>query len=123
MLLAVDVGNSIISVGLFSTDKELRVKMDSGVDVYYPHENESQFDLAYALTIHKSQGSEYACVIMLLTSAAYIMLERNLVYTAVTRGKQEVIMMGEKKAYAMAIHSQKAIKRNTKLVTRMHELR
>ena len=117
-----DIANGDVGTVTLSTDKELRVKMDSGVDVYYPHENESQFDLAYALTIHKSQGSEYACVIMLLTSAAYIMLERNLVYTAVTRGKQEVILMGEKKAYGMAISSQKAIKRNTKLVTRMHEL-
>jgi exodeoxyribonuclease V alpha subunit len=50
------------------------------------------------------------------------MLERNLVYTAVTRGKKEVIMMGEKKAYGMAIHTQKAIKRNTKLIERMRAL-
>jgi exodeoxyribonuclease V alpha subunit len=96
--------------------------MDSGVQVEYTHEHENQFDLAYALTIHKSQGSEYDCVIILLTSAAFIMLERNLVYTAVTRGKKEVIMMGEKKAYGMAIHTQKAIKRNTKLIERMRAL-
>jgi exodeoxyribonuclease V alpha subunit len=114
-----DVGTVIRSS---KTDNCFVIQMDSGVQVEYTHEHENQFDLAYALTIHKSQGSEYDCVIILLTSAAFIMLERNLVYTAVTRGKKEVIMMGEKKAYGMAIHTQKAIKRNTKLIERMRAL-
>jgi exodeoxyribonuclease V alpha subunit len=81
-----------------------------------------RFEFAYAITCHKSQGSEYDCVIILLTSAAFIMLERNLVYTAVTRGKKEVIMMGEPKAYGMALSTQKSIKRNTKLIERLRSL-
>jgi exodeoxyribonuclease V alpha subunit len=77
--------------------------------------------MAYALTVHKSQGSEYDCVIVVLTTAAFIMLERNLVYTAVTRGKKQVVMMGEKKAYGMAINKTQALKRNTKLAARIKE--
>ena len=119
-----DIANGDVGTVVYSSREEniFQVQMDSGVVVEYTHEGEYQFDLAYALTIHKSQGSEYDCVIVLLTSAAFIMLERNLVYTAVTRGKKEVIMMGEKKAYGMALNSQKAIKRNTKLIERMQAL-
>ncbi len=119
-----DIANGDVGTVIYSSKEEniFQVEMDSGVSVEYPHEGEYQFDLAYALTIHKSQGSEYDCVIILLTSAAFIMLERNLVYTAVTRGKKEVIMMGEKKAYGMALNTQKAVKRNTKLIERLRAL-
>lgn len=118
-----DIANGDVGTVVYSGIDKFIVKMDSGAEITYNHSAEKHFDLAYALTIHKSQGSEYDCVILLLTNAAFIMLERNLVYTAVTRGKKEVIMMGDKKAYAIALHSQKAIKRNTKLVERMNALK
>ena len=116
-----DIANGDVGTVLVSSkeDNIFKVEMDSGRVVTYTHEGEYQFELAYALTIHKSQGSEYDCVIIVLTVAAFIMLERNLVYTAVTRGKKQVIMMGEKKAYGMAIGKNQATKRNTKLATRI----
>lgn len=117
-----DIANGDVGTVKYSGEDKFVVVMDSGAEITYNHSAEKHFDLAYALTIHKSQGSEYDCVILLLTNAAFIMLERNLVYTAVTRGKKEVLMMGDKKAYAIALHTQKAIKRNTKLIDRMHQL-
>lgn len=119
-----DIANGDTGTVVYSskTDNLFTVEMDTEKTVTYPHEGEYQFDLAYALTVHKSQGSEYDCVIMVLTAAAFIMLERNLVYTGVTRGKKKVIMMGEKKAYGMAIHTQKANKRNTKLISRIQTI-
>lgn len=117
-----DIANGDVGTVKYSGEDKFIVVMDSGTEITYNHSAEKHFDLAYALTIHKSQGSEYDCVILLLTNAAFIMLERNLVYTAVTRGKKEVILMGDKKAFAIALHTQKAVKRNTKLIDRMHAL-
>lgn len=117
-----DIANGDVGTVKYSGEDKFVVVMDSGAEITYNHSAEKHFDLAYALTIHKSQGSEYECVILLLTNAAFIMLERNLLYTAVTRGKKEVILMGDKKAYAIALHTQKAVKRNTKLIDRMREL-
>jgi exodeoxyribonuclease V alpha subunit len=71
--------------------------------------------LAYAITVHKSQGSEYPCVIMPITTAHYIMLQRNLLYTAVTRASKLMILVGSKQALTMAIGNKKAKKRNTSL--------
>ncbi len=59
--------------------------------------------LAYATTIHKSQGSEYPAVVIPLTTQHYPMLQRNLLYTAVTRGKRLVVIVGQKKAMAIAV--------------------
>ena len=59
--------------------------------------------LAYVLTIHKSQGSEYPCVVIPLHTQHYMMLQRNLLYTAVTRGKRLVIIVGSRRAFRMAV--------------------
>jgi exodeoxyribonuclease V alpha subunit len=71
--------------------------------------------LAYAATIHKSQGSEYPAVVVVLTSAHHIMLQRNLLYTAVTRGKQLVVLMGEEAAVRRAVQTAGSRRRWTKL--------
>ena len=75
--------------------------------------------LAYATSIHKSQGSEYTAVVIPLAMQHYTMLERNLVYTAVTRGKKLVVVIGEPKALAMAVKNHKSHRRMTKLAGRM----
>lgn len=67
-------------------------------EVFYPYESLDDLELAYAITIHKSQGSEYPATVILLHMSQYVMLRRNLVYTAVTRGKRLVVLIGEKKA-------------------------
>ena len=71
--------------------------------------------LAYASTIHKAQGSEYPVVIIPLLRSHYIMLQRNLLYTAVTRAKKTVILIGDPDAVNIAIRNVDAHKRNTQL--------
>ncbi|MVF25069.1 ATP-dependent RecD-like DNA helicase, partial [Methylocaldum sp. BRCS4] len=75
--------------------------------------------LAYAASIHKSQGSEYPAVVIPLALQHYMLLERNLLYTAVTRGKKLVVVIAEPKALAMAVRSWKAKKRVTRLAERL----
>ena len=76
-------------------------------------------DLAYAMTIHKSQGGEFGCVIIPVLSMFYVMLQRALIYTAITRAKKKVILVGQKRALFTAIHRNDAIKRNTVLGMRI----
>ena len=77
--------------------------------------------LAYALTIHKSQGSEYSTVIIPMLMRYYHMLKRNLIYTAITRAKQKVILVGEKRALMAGIHQNASSKRNSMLGERMKQ--
>ncbi len=70
---------------------------------------------AYAATIHKSQGSEYPAVIIPVLTQHYPMLQRNLLYTGVTRGKRLVVLVGQKKAVAIAVHNVSSRKRWSKL--------
>lgn len=79
-------------------------------------------DLGYACTIHKSQGSEYKSVIINMQTAHYIMLTRPLLYTAITRGKERVIIVGERKALCMAIGKVDTEKRGTCLAKRLKKL-
>ena len=85
----------------------------------YPLENLGELELSYASTIHKSQGSEYNTVIIPLLPGHKILLSRNLFYTAVTRAKQRVILVGHKKALYMAIRKNATGKRNTLLGERI----
>jgi exodeoxyribonuclease V alpha subunit len=77
-----------------------------------------QIVLAYATTIHKSQGSEYPAVVIPITMQHYMMLQRNLLYTGVTRGKRLVILLGQKKAVAIAVKNVSGRRRWSKLRTR-----
>jgi ATP-dependent exoDNAse (exonuclease V) alpha subunit len=78
-----------------------------------------ELSLAYATSIHKSQGSEYPAVVIPLAMQHYLLLERNLLYTAVTRGKKLVIIIGQVKALAMAVKNRRSTKRVTKLAERI----
>ena len=71
--------------------------------------------LAYATTIHKSQGSEYPAVVIPVTTQHYPMLQRNLLYTGITRGKRLVVLVGQKKAMAIAAHNVSGRRRWSKL--------
>lgn len=77
--------------------------------------------LAYVLSIHKSQGSEFPCVVIPIHTQHYLMLQRNLLYTAVTRGKKLVVLVGTKKALAMTVKRAHAGRRNTTLRKRLQE--
>jgi exodeoxyribonuclease V alpha subunit len=88
----------------------------NNTDICFNKENIGSLDLAYACTIHKSQGSEYPVVILPMHSTYSIMLQRNLLYTAVTRAKKLLIVVGEKAAILKAINTVKADKRITNLI-------
>jgi exodeoxyribonuclease V alpha subunit len=77
--------------------------------------------LAYATTVHKSQGSEYPAVVIPLATQHYPMLARNLLYTGVTRGKQLVVLIGQPKACALAVRNVRAMRRLTSLVARLRQ--
>lgn len=99
--------------------KHAIIEFSDGIRADY-HERELDIvDLAYATTIHKSQGSEYSTVIIPVLMSHYIMLKRNLIYTAITRAKKKVILIGEKRALMAAIHKNDSIKRNTLLAERI----
>lgn len=88
-------------------------------EVKYEMENLDELTMAYAITVHKSQGSEYPVIIMPVSTAHFIMLQRNLVYTGVTRGKQLVILVGTQKAMAMAVKNNQTKKRHSFLKHRL----
>jgi exodeoxyribonuclease V alpha subunit len=93
---------------------ELHVDFD-GREVTYGFDELDELVLAYATTIHKSQGSEYPAVIIPLSTQHYPMLQRNLVYTGVTRGKRLVALVGQRKALAIAVKGARARRRWSKL--------
>jgi exodeoxyribonuclease V alpha subunit len=84
-------------------------------EVTYEDSDLDQIVLAYAVTVHKSQGSEYPVVVMPVTTQHFIMLQRNLLYTAVTRAKRMVVLVGTKKAIAIAVKNNKIEIRNSLL--------
>ena len=90
-----------------------------GRAVEYDFADLDELALAYVLSIHKSQGSEFPCVVIPLHTQHYLMLQRNLLYTAVTRGKQLVVIVGTKKALGMAIHREDTGQRYTALTKRL----
>lgn len=88
-------------------------------DVDYLRGELSELQLAYAITIHKSQGSEFPIVIIPLVKAHFMMLRRNLIYTAITRGRQKVFIVGESAAYSMAVKNTETARRYTNLQARL----
>ena len=89
------------------------------LEAEYESSEFNQLQLAYCMTVHKSQGSEYPVVVLPLVSAHYIMLQRNLLYTAVTRAKKLVILIGSKAALNTAVENDRTRKRYTLLAERL----
>ena len=90
-----------------------------GRRVVYTAEDLDELDLAYACSVHKSQGSEYPAVVLLMTTQHYKLLQRNLLYTAMTRGRKLVCLIGSKKAVHMAIRNNHVSFRRTALKDRL----
>lgn len=104
------------------SEEERKMIVDfSGSRVEYDGTSFGELSLAYCSTIHKSQGSEYPCVIIPVTMADYYMLQRNLIYTAVTRAKKYCILVGEERALGYAVGNNVVQKRNTRLRQRLIE--
>ena len=100
--------------------KELYVKFEQS-HIHYKSNELDQLTLAYAITVHKSQGSEYSAVIMPITTHHYMMLQRNLLYTAITRGKQLVVLIGTAAAVRIAVENQGTLNRYTGLLNQFSE--
>ncbi|WP_129597257.1 ATP-dependent RecD-like DNA helicase [Anaerophilus nitritogenes] len=101
-------------------EKTLKVNFD-GREIEYEALELDEIVLAYATTIHKAQGSEYPIVVMPITFSHYIMLQRNLLYTGITRAKKVVVLVGNKKAIYSAVKNNNVKDRNTKLAQRLRE--
>ncbi|MCX8129068.1 MAG: ATP-dependent RecD-like DNA helicase [Clostridia bacterium] len=102
-------------------EKSVTILFDDN-EVEYDIAEMDEVVLAYATTIHKSQGSEYRIVVAPFTMQHFMMLQRNLLYTCVTRAKKAVVLVGTKKAVAYAIKNNKNILRNTMLSKRLSDL-
>ena len=98
--------------------QEVTVAID-GRPVVYEFSDLDELVLAYGVSIHKSQGSEYPAIVIPVMIQHYIMLQRNLLYTGVTRGKKLVVLVGTKKALGIAVRNNKTIARNTYLAQRI----
>lgn len=100
-------------------ERTLAVNFDGRL-VEYDASELDELTLAYATTIHKSQGSEYPIVVMPVLMTHYVMLQRNLIYTVITRAKKICVLIGTKKALSFAIRNMTVLKRNTRLKERLN---
>jgi exodeoxyribonuclease V alpha subunit len=103
-------------------EKTLEIVYDDQA-VMYDGTELDEITLAYATTVHKSQGSEYKVVVAPIAQQHYILLQRNLLYTLITRAKRLMVLVGSKKAIAMAVLNDKIAQRNTKLSKRLGDER
>ena len=99
-------------------EREVTIRFDQR-EVIYDYGGLDEISLAYAITIHKSQGSEFPAVVIPLAMQQYVLLQRNLVYTGITRGKKLVVLIGQKKALGMAVKNNRTEQRFSGLLARL----
>ena len=121
-----DINNGDVGyvTGITGKDSEAIVEVDfgDGRKAEYETSDLEMLDLGYASTIHKAQGSEYQSVIINLQCAHAVMLARPLIYTAITRAKERVLIVGERKAVCIAIKRTDTERRGTMLAKRIQQL-
>ena len=110
-----DIGQ-IVTIDL--VEREVTIRFDQR-DVVYDFGELDEISLAYAITIHKSQGSEFPAVVTPLATQQYLLLQRNLIYTGITRGKKLVVLIGQRKALAIAVRNNKTENRFSGLLARL----
>ena len=110
-----DIG-AIESIDLI--EREVSIRFDNRL-VSYDFGELDEVSLAYAVTIHKSQGSEFPAVVIPLATQHYMLLQRNLIYTGITRGKQLVVVIGQKKALGMEVRNDRTQRRYSGLLERL----
>ena len=120
-----DYNRDVFNGDLGIVEKINRVEQDmvvnfEGRSVEYDFGDLDELSLAYVLSIHKSQGSEFPCIVIPVHTQHYMMLQRNLLYTAATRGKKLVVLVGTKKALGLAVRRQDTSRRYTALRKRLH---
>ena len=102
-------------------EQQVHVDID-GVDIAYDYSDLDELVLAYAVSIHKSQGSEYAAMVIPVSTQHYVMLQRNLLYTGITRGKKLVVLVGSTKAIAIAVKNDNIMQRYGRLRERLEPI-
>jgi exodeoxyribonuclease V alpha subunit len=105
-------------IGVDTENGQLIVRLWDGREIEYPRDGLGQLDLAYALSIHRSQGSEIPAVVLALHTTHAIMLERQLLYTAITRAKKLLIIVGNRRSLEMAVKRTRSKRRYTSLLSR-----
>ena len=100
-------------------EAKLTVCTEEDEDIDYDFAELDELTHAYAVTVHRSQGSEYPCVVIPITTSSWMMLQRNLLYTAVTRAKKLVVLVGSPKAIGQAVRVTGAGRRHTALAHRL----
>jgi exodeoxyribonuclease V alpha subunit len=118
---AAGVFNGTVGVVAAMSPEEhtLTVRTDEDESVDYGFDELDELAHAYAVTIHRSQGSEYPAVVIPLTTSSWMMLQRNLLYTGVTRAKRLVVLVGSRRALATAVRTKGAGRRHTALAHRL----
>ena len=106
-------------VAVDEEERTLSISFDGDEPILYDITALEELVLAYATTIHKAQGSEYQIVVIPMTTQHYMMLQRNLLYTGITRAKKVVVLVGSVKAVAMAVRNNSVTKRNTGLAEKL----
>ena len=120
---ATGVFNGTVGVvtGLDVDEQTLTVRTDEDEEIAYDFDELDELAHAYAMTIHRSQGSEYPAVVIPVTTSAWMMLQRNLLYTAVTRARKLVVLVGSRKAIGQAVRTVSAGRRCTALDFRLRD--
>ncbi|MBV2362807.1 ATP-dependent RecD-like DNA helicase [Streptomonospora nanhaiensis] len=108
-----------VITGIDSVEQAVTVRTDEDEDVSYDFAELDELVHAYAVTVHRSQGSEYPAVVIPITTSAWMMLQRNLLYTAITRAKKLVVLVGSRRAVAQAVRNATAGRRHTALAHRL----
>jgi len=101
-----------------AVNQALRVRFDDRV-VSYDWSEADELALAYAISVHKSQGSEYPAVVIPVMTTHYMMLQRPVLYTAVTRARELVVLVGSRRALAIAVRNDKVVQRYSGLSVRI----
>ena len=104
--------------GINREERDLTIDFD-GKQISYDFSELDEVVLAYSISVHKSQGSEYPAVVLPVMTQHYLLLQRNLIYTGITRAKKLVVLVGTKKALAIAIKNNKPQMRYTHLCKRL----
>ncbi|AUS79486.1 ATP-dependent RecD-like DNA helicase [Actinoalloteichus sp. AHMU CJ021] len=112
-------GTQGVVTALDQDEQTLTVRTDEDEDIEYEFSELDELVHAYAVTIHRSQGSEYPCVVIPVTTSAWMMLQRNLLYTAVTRAKKLVVLVGSRRALGQAVRTVGSGRRHTALDWRL----
>ncbi|GHC76500.1 ATP-dependent RecD-like DNA helicase [Nocardiopsis terrae] len=108
-----------VVTGIDPVAQEVSVRTDEDEEISYDFAELDELTHAYAITVHRSQGSEYPAVVVPVTTSAWMMLQRNLLYTAITRAKKLVVLVGSRRALAQAVRNASSGRRHTALAHRL----